>query len=236
MRNWSFLIVEDSIIDIEVLTDFIKVIPFCEVTTCQNLDEVFSILKEKTFDIIFLDIKFTQNHLNGLELLKIIPVNIPVIIVSAFPEYAVKSFDIDSIVDFVEKPITFERMTRAVKRAINVTFNQNSIISEQQLYFKSGRKVVKFEVDDILFFKSYGVYSKVHLHNNTVHLVNEPFTSLLNDTLSSKSFRRVQKSYIVNISKITGFDQNFIYIENTKIPIGKTYRVELQSLFRLINS
>lgn len=235
MKSWSFLIVEDSEIDILEISNHLKVVPLYELTVCRSIEEAIVTLRSVSFDIVFLDLKFMEGSFTGLDLLTFFPYKIPIIIVSSYPEYAIKSFDYDTIVDFLEKPITSERFKRAVNRALKVNFSETGIQTQDSLYLRTGRKISKFEINDILYFQSYGIYSKVYLPNG-VHLVNEPFITLMTETLSSKHFRRIQKSYIININKITGFDQNFFYIDSHKIPIGKTYRTEIEPLLKLLKN
>jgi DNA-binding LytR/AlgR family response regulator len=232
MKSWCFIAIEDSISDLNILKEALSLVPFYELEVCKSINEAISLLKKKTFDILFLDIALSNDD-NGLDLIKFVPEKLPIIVISSHPQFAINTYEHKNVVDFLQKPYTCERFLRAIKRAINVNFTDTSISDKSTVYLKTGRKMSKIEVAEILYIQAFGIYSKVFCKCGVI-LVNEAFSTLIDTKLPLESFRRVQKSYIINLNNITGFDQNNFYFGTQKIPIGRTYKEGLEPLLKLI--
>lgn len=232
MTIHNCLLIEDSEFDSKFLSQQLQQIGLFEIDVCKSLDEANKAIRKKSYDIILLDIRL--NNESGLTLFEIFDRLPPVIITSSHPEYAVETYDIDAIVDYIVKPIEPKRLQKALNRALANRFAENSIIEKDFAFFKVARKALRFDYEQISFITAYGVYSKI-FYTNQMTLVNEPI-SVLEKVLPRNQFRRVHKSYIINIHKVTGFDHKSFYIGSEQIPIGISYRPQLEGLFRLFGT
>ncbi|MEZ4902524.1 MAG: LytTR family DNA-binding domain-containing protein [Spirosomataceae bacterium] len=230
MRNYLPLIVEDNPCAYLLLRDFLEKLPFFEKPlTCDTALEALKILKQNAVDILFLDINLPD--MSGLELLKACPKPPPTIITSCDPSFAVESFDYD-VADYLLKPFSFARMTRAVNRALEMEVASQSVADSNGIFLKVGRQLKRFQFNDISYVEAFGIYAKIY-HHNQITVVNETITSL-EQRLPKRYFVRVQKSYIINLDKVESIDTKNLQMGHAKIPIGLTYRDSLKGFWHLL--
>lgn len=231
MHAYTCLIVDDSIPDAlfleQTLTDLTL---FDTITVCSAYAEAFATLvRQQPYDLIFLEVELNGD--NGLNLLSAVPQLPPVVVVSACDRYAVQCFDLN-VADYIQKPITKERLLRSINRAINLSIDSESVLTPQEIFLKVGRRLQKFVFSEIDYIEAYGIYTKVYFRKN-IAVVNEPIMAL-EKRLPTRFFRRVHKSYIINLDHVTAYNQNNFFIDEQKIPIGNTYRADLPNVFNAI--
>lgn len=225
MNQRQSLIVEDTASSVAVLEEFLSRVPFfLPPDVCGSVAEAMVLLQAKKYDLIFLDMHLPD--LMGLELLRGFPEPLPVIVTSAHPDFAVDSFDLN-VADYLVKPFTLLRFTRAVNRALNVRLPSVDPLEPPYTFLKVGHNVQRFDYSDIDYLQAYGVYCKI-ISQQKVTAVNETISSL-EDKLPSQLFLRVHKSYIVNLSKIVSYSFRQITLETAQIPIGAAYRDNFQN-------
>ncbi|HUQ65943.1 MAG TPA: LytTR family DNA-binding domain-containing protein [Flavitalea sp.] len=220
------LIVDDEPMARDVIRRYIE-----KVTTLQiagefgNAIDAMVFLHNEPADLIFLDIRMP--HLSGTEFVKSLR-NIPkIIFTTAHKEYALDGFELD-VVDYLLKPIRFERFLRAVNKAFpqkNMEFTELVAVDKKSslgfIYIKSYRKMIKVMLDDILYIESAGDYLKVFTENTS--FVTRQTISSLEAMLSGSEFIRIHRSYIVSIQKIASFTHETVEIGKKELPIGKFY-------------
>ncbi len=175
-------------------------------------------------DLIFLDIEMPG--LNGLEFLKAVPNEAEVILTTAYPQYAIEAFELD-VVDYLLKPIKFERFYKAVNRARDIHKSKKAVYglesSEDEFFFiKSDRKFIRLFFDDITYIKGMKDYVMICTKDKkymTAMNVGTTYKQLPHD-----KFARVSKSYIIHVGKITQIDTDFIYLDDIDIPLGTSYK------------
>lgn len=223
------LIYESKPGESEILMQYINRTHFIvveKITT--NYQETVAYLLSHSIDLMFLDIskQTTKSTLDGFDLLKTL-INLPKnIITTDFVESAVEVFNIGKSADFLLKPFSFERFLVAVNRALAAyTSSPRSTSSEKNpVFFKMGRIFRKFNVSDILYFESYGVYLKLYTDiNKKPSVINEAISTICHNLVNG-DFVRIHKSYVVNFDRITGFDGKRVFIEDFAISIGVSYR------------
>ncbi|MVM41644.1 response regulator transcription factor [Spirosoma sp. HMF3257] len=155
------------------------------------------------------------------------------IITSAYPDYALESYEIGKAVDYLLKPFTVERLQISLTRALQWQ-NQPTVIEKNEIFLKMGRKAQRFVFQSIDYIEAFGIYSKVYA-DNQMYLVNEGLTLLI-DQLPARLFIRVHKSYVININKITSYDRHTIWLGQTKIPIGRSFRPGLEGLLSVFDT
>ncbi len=229
------LVVDDEPPAREIIHRYIDEVPTLELAgECANAIQAFAFLQQHPVDLIFLDIRMPQ--LNGNDFLKTLKNPPKVIITSAYTEYALEGYELD-VVDYLMKPITFERFLKAVNKAFFTTpykiegLNKSEDKkSEAFVYFRADRKMVKVMLRDILYIESMKDYIKVFTTNGT--LITKQSISSVDEMLPEKEFIRVHRSYIISLNKIKTFTSELIEIESSEIPIGKLYRNEVLKMLQ----
>ena len=230
MHAFRCLIIEDSEPASRLLTEYLTELSlFSQITTCLTLPEASSTLLQETYDLIFLDVELDNQ--NGLELFSAIDGLPPVIVMSAHDKYAVRCFDLN-VVDYLQKPFGKLRLIRSIDRAIGVSASKENVVTNEAIFLKIGRRLQKFDFTHIDYIEAYGIYSKIHFQSR-YDVVNESITTLGN-RLPKHLFRRVHKSYVVNLNQITSYNQNNFFIGEAKIPLGTSYREQLPNFYNLI--
>ena len=211
----------------EILRRYIDNMPGLElIKECSNAMQVLAFLQEEEADIIFLDINMPQ--LKGNELLKILKNPPKIILTTAYVEYALEGYELD-VVDYLLKPIQFERFVKAVHKAVQLNGNpvnqpliQNEAKQESFVYFRADRKMVKVMLDSILYIESMKDYIKI-VTSEGVLITKQSMTSV-EAMLPEQDFIRTHRSFIVSLPKIKSFTHELIEVDKTQIPIGKLFR------------
>lgn len=223
------LLVDDEPPARDVLRRYIETVPTLQLCgECANAIEAMSFLQQQPVDLLFLDIHMPQ--LKGIDLLKILPDRPKVILTTAYSAYAVEGYDLD-IVDYLLKPIQFERFLKAVGRAFQqaklVTSPAGAPVAEEPrkegyIYLRADRRMVKVLLQDILYIESMKDYIKVITTGGNI--VTKQSITAMEAMLPEQLFLRTHRSFIVSVEKIKSFTTEVVQIQKTEIPIGKLYR------------
>jgi DNA-binding LytR/AlgR family response regulator len=218
------LLVDDEPLAIQLLQTHLEKLDLFEVVaTCSNAIKALEVLRAETIDLLFLDIKMPQ--LTGIDFLRTLKNPPAVIITTAYREYAVDGYDLD-IVDYLLKPITFDRFFKAIDRYLRTTKVQQPLkampTANESIYIKAGGKFHKLNVEDILYLESLKDYIVIHCVNQQITAKYK--ISDMEEELKPFSFLRIHRSYLVNQKRITAFTMNDIEIGTREIPIGTNYK------------
>jgi two-component system, LytTR family, response regulator LytT len=220
MRTYTCLIVEDSDINALLLKEYLTELAlFDNIVVCESVNEASVVLLQQSVNLIFLDVELKAE--SGLELLTTFDRLPPVIVVSAHERYAVDCFDLN-VADYLKKPYTQKRLLRGIKRALGLVLEKEPIAVHDVIFLKIGRRLQKFPYNQIDYIEAFGIYCKIH-YQKQFHVVNETI-STLESRLPTKLFRRVQKSFIINLTHVTSYNQNNFYINDKKIRVSAAYR------------
>ncbi|WP_345951586.1 response regulator [Mucilaginibacter sp. PAMB04274] len=240
IKKYNCLIIDDEPPAREVLRRYITQIPMLDlIGECGNAVQAISKLKQHRIDLLFLDIQMPQ--ITGLDLVGTL-VNPPkIILTTAFEQYAVKAFELD-VTDYLVKPIRFERLLKAVFKAlpeqearygIQTSGKTQDTADQAFLYFRADRKMIKVMLKDIQYIESLKDYVRINTTKEPV-ITKYAITSL-EAMLPSSSFIRVHRSYLVALDKIDSYTQDEITISNNVIPIGKIYRLQVLNILAEAN-
>lgn len=230
------LIIDDEPLAIKLIKTHLSKLECFEVAgECRNALKAIEFLRHEKIDLMFLDINMPE--ITGLEFLKTIPDPPYVIITTAYREYAVEGYDLD-VVDFLLKPISFERFLKAINRYCSRTRPAANMSEEIQqetkekkfIHIQDGKNIFKLLYDDVLYFEGYGEYVKVITQGKT-YVVRDSLTDFEN-RLAQDSFLRIHKSYIVNLNKIKGFSTIHVLLKDNELPIGRIYREKAMSMLK----
>jgi DNA-binding LytR/AlgR family response regulator len=225
MNQISCLIVDDEPLSQDVIREFVKEIPWLDLKgVCFNALEAMEKLHEEKVDLIFLDISMPK--LSGIKFAKSLEKTPMIIFTTAYPEYAVEGFEVDAV-DYLVKPVAFERFLKAVNKAREQAKMKHSVVQDKGggfLVLKSDKKIYKINERDILYIQSWGDYVKVFTKDKVI-IAAETMKNL--ESILGSQFIRIHKSYIVSTRSIQFIEGNQVRIGDQFLPIGLTYKDQL---------
>lgn len=231
-------IIDDEPFALELIKDYIQRIPFLKLEAAfSNPFKALDHLSREKTDLIFLDINMPE--LSGIQLFKSLPSPPMVIFTTAYPEFAAESYEFNAV-DYLVKPIKYERFLKAVNKA-NVLLHSNNPgtpatgiqipeVQEDSLFIKSGNQLVKLSPSEILYVEAAGNYMCFVTRSKKI-------MSLLNmkevlELLPRDEFVRIHKSYIVSLKQIDIIERHDVVTGGKTIPIGITYREHFMSVLK----
>ena len=196
-------------------------VDFC--IQAENASDGLKLLTAGGLDLIFLD--YNLPDMKGQEFLELMQTELPVIMVTSESDFAAKSYEYKQVVDFLVKPLSFDRFMKALGRMETQRAETSKTqTKEKTIFIKDGLKLVRINFDDVLYIKSEGNYANfVQEQSQTMNLIS---MKELEEKLPVE-FIRVHRSFIVNIKKIQVILQDDIVIKDKQIPIGEKYKAEL---------
>lgn len=229
MSSVKCIIVDDEPLAIEIMESYVQKVDQLELKgSFRNAITAFSFLQSNPVDVIFLDIQMPK--LTGIDFLKTLKNPPKVIFTTAYRDYALEGFELE-IVDYLLKPIPFDRFLKAVSRVIqqpvqpivkNAASNEST---EQPLFFKVDKKMVKVKMSDILYIESIKDYVKVKTHDKEI--ITQQKIGYLEESLPKHIFLRTHRSFIAAINKIESYSASEIEIGKIQLPIGRNYKNEV---------
>lgn len=240
-RPIKCLIVDDEPLAQVVIETHLKQIPqLILVGKCNSAIEAFEVLHKEEIDLLFLDINMPI--ISGINFIKSLKIAPKVIFTTAYTEYAVEAFALD-VVDYLVKPIAFERFEQAVQKALQALQVATPIASKtiptsidttepisntkNYTFIKVDGKLVKLKYDEIVYIEGMKDYLKIVCKQQQL-VVHSTFKNM-EEILPQNLFVRVHKSYIIALEHIKTIDGNIILMnkEHATIPIGQSYKDEL---------
>ncbi|MDP1622416.1 MAG: LytTR family DNA-binding domain-containing protein [Bacteroidales bacterium] len=235
------LIAEDEPLALKLTKDYVARIPHLElIGSCKQATDVPGLISR--VDLLFLDIRMPG--ITGLELLRSLPVKPLVILITAYSEHAVEGFELN-VVDYLVKPVTFERFLQAVNKATRQFDLQQSstapsfaaseaeVIREPDnkdyFFVKSGFKSVRINFEDILYVEGLKEYVSIYTSGDK-KFVKLAALKELERILPRGKFLRIHKSYIVAVNKVTAAYGNTVELKQVSLPIGRIYKEEVMKI------
>ena len=226
------IIVDDEPLAIEIMESYVaKVDQLQLVSTFRNAVSAFTFLQEHPVDLIFLDIQMPK--LSGIDFLKTLKDPPKVIFTTAFRDYAIQGFELE-IVDYLLKPIPFDRFLKAVAKVLHQPSTpvsaapKQEIASDNYVYFKVDKKMIKTKMADVLYIESIKDYVKVKTSDKEI--VTQQKISYLEESLPREQFLRIHRSFIVNLEKIDAYSATDVEIGKHSIPIGRNYKNDVMKI------
>jgi len=229
------LVIDDEQAAIDVIKFHVKSIPFLNIVAVSlGPVEALEIIYTQKIDLIFIDIQMPE--LSGLDFIKLTKGRTKFILTTAYKQYALDGYE-HNVIDYLLKPISFERLLQAVQKAQEILFPpaitievppSNGVKAKDFIFVKTDNRMQKIFFSEILFIEGLGNYV-------TFNTTKGKFVSLLNmkdlegnDTLPHDNFLRVHRSFIISLDKIEYVESGNIYLDkDTPIPLGDTYKSHL---------
>ncbi len=221
--------VDDENLALDLIEDNINKVPFLNlVKRCKNPFEAIEVLQNQDIDLIFLDIQMPG--ITGVQFLQSLTNSPMVIFVTAYQQYALEGFNLN-IIDYLLKPIDFERFLKAVNKASELhnlkhKIAVNEVVTESKIstiFVNADYSLVKIKTDEITYVEGLKDYVKIHLNSSNKPIVTRMTMKLVEEKLSSTEFLRVHKSFIVSLDKIESIRNLKIKIGNAQIPVSESY-------------
>lgn len=213
------------------LQGYIERIDFLELTgVCEDALQSNELIKRQPADLLFLDIEMP--YMTGIEFLKTLANPPKIIFTTAYEKYAVQGFDLD-ILDYLLKPISFQRFFKAANKAYEYFQVQQGIeANDDYIFVKADNKLEKINFSDILFVEALENYVAIQTKDRKIiaHLT----LTLFREKLPAKEFIQPHKSFIVSIDSINSIEGNILHVNTFKIPISKYQKEEVME--RIVNS
>jgi DNA-binding LytR/AlgR family response regulator len=233
------LLVDDEPPALEVLKTYIASISSLQLAaTCNNAVEALNVLREQEIDLLFLDIQMP--YLLGTDLIRTLTKPPKVIFTTAYRKFAIEGFELDAV-DYLLKPISFERFLKAVNKVMETSLKfgsnhdafylQQNDSNEEFINVRADRKNFKIALDDILYIESLKDY--IRMVTKTKSIVTKQSISSIEEALPKNNFVRIHRSFIVALNKIESFTNNTVEIAKQELPISRMYRHEVDKLLNI---
>jgi len=234
-KTMSCIIVDDEAIARDIIASHLSKIDNIEVAAqCKNAIEAFNFISNNTVDLVFLDINMPE--ISGIAFAKSINKDIKIIFTTAYRDYAVEGFDLQAV-DYLLKPIAFERLLKSVNRYFEVTTESDDdtkVVTETNdfIFVRSDRKMLKVDFDAIIYIESFSDYIKIHLDKSITQnasnvIVTRETISAIEAKLPKHKFLRIHRSYIICVSKIESFTHEHVTINNLALSISRSYKKDV---------
>ena len=221
------ILVDDEPLAIQLLSAYAQKAPDLElVASFTNPIEALLCIQSQSIDLVFLDIQMPE--LTGIQLMKIAQQKSQFVLTTAYENYALESYDFD-VVDYLLKPISFDRFLIAVEKAkqrqaapeVPQTTPPNLVPSNTYIFVKTGFKTQKIDFDSIRFLEGLGDYIAIHTSEGKILTLEK--MKYFEKVLPKSQFIRIHKSHIVSMDKIDFIEKNRVVIEGKYLPISATY-------------
>jgi DNA-binding LytR/AlgR family response regulator len=219
MNKIKCIIVDDEPLAISLLEQYVQKIPFLElVFSTENPIEALEYIQNNGSDLIFLDIQMPE--LTGINFMKIVGAKQKYILTTAYSEYALEGYE-HNIVDYLLKPISFERFLKsAVKAQERFSFQEE----DAHFFVKSSGQQHRINFNEILYIESIKDYVNIRTAGEE-YIVLDTLKSM--ESQLSDKFVRIHKSFIINLDKIKSIGAKKLVLSEQEIPIGDSYRANL---------
>lgn len=224
----SCLIVDDEAVARDIIAMHISKIDRLNIVAqCNNAIEAFNVISQRDIDLVFLDINMPD--ISGIAFAKSLNKAVKVIFTTAYRDYAVEGFDLQAV-DYIMKPISFERLLQAVNRYFEVSditplTNSPKALEQDFIFVRADRQMCKIDFDNILYVESYSDYIKIHTQEKSI--VTRETISSIEAKLPKSMFIRIHRSYIVAIHEIKAFTNEFVTVNNKLLSISRSYKKEV---------
>lgn len=227
--------IDDEKLALDLLVDNIRQVPYLKlIARCKNTFEAIETLQSKKIDLIFLDIQMPR--LSGLQFVQSLKRPPMIIFITAYKEHALEGFDVDAI-DYLLKPVSFERFLKACNKAqelFNLQQKPASKVEHPGYFFVFVEyNQVKITIADILYIEGMQDYVKIFLTTASRPVITKMSLKAMEEKLALFRFARIHKSYIISMDKITAVRRDIICVGNEELPLGETFRSNMEEILRM---
>lgn len=224
--------VDDEKLVLDLLADNIGHVPYLHlVKASKNGIEVIELLQREKIDLLFLDIQMPK--LSGLQLIQTLKDPPMIILVTAYEKYALEGYNLN-VVDYLLKPVSFERFLQACNKAKELfdLKNDTKRLSAEYIFVNVEYTLVKILFTDILFIEGLRDYIKIHLASSPKAVLTNMSLKAMEEKLPAGNFLRVHKSFIIAVDKVAIIKRDTACIGNHEIPLSDFYKKNISRLIK----
>ena len=218
------IIVDDEPIAREIIQSYLEKVQNIKlITSCKNVVDALQVLNSQSVDLIFLDINMPE--ISGLTLAKSVNNQTKIIFTTAYREYAVEGFDLQAV-DYLLKPISFERFLKAVQKYFDLHVATKSASEESKeeaqdsIFVRSDRKMIKVRFEEIEYIESLSDYIKIYTSKDVI--VTRETIKNIESKLPVRDFLRIHRSFIVSLKAIDSYTNEYVEVGKKAIPISRS--------------
>ena len=199
-----------------------------------NAIEAIKFLNQQEVDVVFLDIHMPG--FTGIDFVQTLKNPPKIVLTTSDTEFAIAAYEYEFIVDYLVKPITFERFEKCIQK-VKKSLSQKPVTTTtveptSDLYINIDRRLIKLRLDEILVIEAEGDYIKVKTEKE-VHRVHTTLKKI-KEKLPDNLFLQIHRSYIINFTKIIDIEDNSVLIAKNVVPISRSNRPELMRKLNLL--
>ncbi len=223
------IIIDDEPLAIKLLAAYVEQHEGLSLAgTFTNPIDGLDFLRDHPVDLLFLDIQMPE--LNGLHAARLVRGKCTVIFTTAYEEHALKGYELDAV-DYLLKPITYQRFARAVAKAAASPARMGPVVptpASGSLFVKSGNRTLRLDLDELTHGSSSGDYLILHLSTGKKIMTLENLTDFL-ARLPEDRFCRIHRSHFVALRQISFVERRRVVIGDVWLPVSAGYRDELMA-------
>jgi len=229
------LAIDDEKLVLDLLEDNIRQVPFLHlVKACRNALEATAVLQTTSIDLLFLDIQMPG--LNGLQFLQTLPKPPMTILITAYEQYALEGYNLN-VVDYLLKPVSFERFLKACNKAQErfqwqqqTMPSANAGAAPDHFFVNVEYTLVKVVIDDILYVEGLKDYVKIHIASSKKPVITRMSMKAIEEKLAPPRFVRTHKSFIIATNKITAIKRDLVCLGELELPLSEFYKANLDKV------
>ena len=224
-RKLRCLIIDDEPLARKGLAEYVAEIDFLELAgECGSAVQASGVLAQGGVDLLLLDIQMPR--MTGIEFLKTLKNPPLVIFTTAYSEYALDGYALD-IIDYLIKPIPFDRFLRAVRKAYDFQLLKDNRSVSDFFFVKSNSKYERIFYNDILYVEAMQNYVIIHVSGNK--FIAYMTLAGIEEQLPHDQFIKVHKSFLVSVAQVNSIENNEIIIRQSRIPISRNLREQVMN-------
>ena len=228
MMSLKCIAIDDEPLAIELISTYVSRVPGLELLqTFEDAVSAVEYIEKTSFDLLFLDINMPD--ISGIDLARALNKKPMIIFTTAYKQFAFEGFELEAI-DYLLKPIDFQRFSKAVNKAIEYHRYKNNIqaVAEDAcIYVHSEYRMVKIVLKEIAYLESMEDYVRIHLDNDPPVLTLMPLKKML-EKLPADEFKRIHRSFIVPLKKVKSVQNRKMKLTLAELPISNTYAEEVK--------
>jgi DNA-binding LytR/AlgR family response regulator len=224
MNPITCIIVDDEPLAVKLLESFVVKTPQLKLErSFTDSVEALAWLREHPVQLAFMDIQMPD--MNGMELSHMLTGDTKIIFTTAFKEYAFESYEVSAI-DFLLKPIRYNKFIAAVEKAEQWFSHQKETLSTPKtMFLRVDGELRQVNFDNILYVEGMKDYVRFHIEGERLPLTTHMTMKAVEDVLPTDAFMRINRSYVVRLDKIRTVDRNLcVYIGDEIIRVTDAYR------------
>lgn len=222
----KYIVIEDEPLARRGLVKLLKSYDFLECLGMYgNTEDARMVMEEQELDLIFLDINLPEE--SGWDFAQFVPAHIQLIFTTAYPDYALESYELNAL-DYLLKPIAEDRLKKALDKAFHhfqQKMPQGIVVPNDHIFVKADRKLFRLELSEIQYIEAMKDYVMIHTKEKKL-MVAMNIKTILNQ-LPNTDFVRINKSFVVNLTKVESVDNHWVTIAGFEMPLGASFKDDL---------